>query len=325
MLRNLFAIATNSFTETLRQPVYAVIIAAGVLLLVFGPSLSMFTIDDDNKLLKDVGLSTLLVAGLFLAVFASASVVHGEIENQTALTVITKTVQRHTFILGKFLGIAAAIILAQYLLSMVLLMIVRHGVMQTARDELDTVVITLGSLALGLTFVIGLAGNYFYRWRFPSTAVSVACVLGTVALAVMAFIDPEWTYNPAKNHLDWNLVGPIILLMIGTLILTAIAVAAATRLGLVLTLMISALFFVLGISLQPWLGPMTQKVGLAGYAAKTALTIFPCLNFYVVTNAIYEGTAVPLGYIGQTGLYALLYVGAVLLFTIVIFRRREIG
>ena len=325
MARNLLAITINTFTETLRQPVYGIVLAAAILLLVFGPSLSMFTIDDDNKLLKDVGLSTLLVAGLFLAAFAASSVVTREIENKTVLTIITKRVHRHTFILGKFLGITAAVLLGQYILSIVLLMVVRHGVLQTASDDPDMVVIYLGSAAAIITVIIGLAGNYLYRWRFTSTAVFVGTILATTALAAMAFIDPHWRYNPAENHIDWQLAGPIALVVIANLILAAIAVAAATRVSLILTLIICVLFFVMGISLQPWLGPIAERTTLESYPAQAVLALVPCLNFYVATNAVYEGTAIPLAYLGQTGLYALLYVAAVLLFAIILFRHREIA
>ncbi|MBN1436702.1 MAG: hypothetical protein JW936_06485 [Sedimentisphaerales bacterium] len=325
MSRNLLAITGNTFTETLRQPVYAVVAGAAILLLIFGPSLSMFTIDDDNMLLKDTGLSTLLVAGLFLAVFAAATVVHGEIENKTVLTVVTKTVDRYTFILGKFLGIAAAVLLAEFLLALVLLMVVRHGALQRASDHRDTVVLTFGAITAGATLVVGLLGNYFYRWRFTSTAVVLGTSLCAITIAALVFIDPYWAYNPTADNLDLKLIGPICLVAIATTILAAIAVAVATRAGLVLTLLISAIFFVAGTTLQPWLGPFAQQANILGYVAKTVLAIFPCINFFMVSNAIYTGQTVPTPYIWHALGYALIYVTAVLLFTMALFRHREIG
>ena len=322
---NLFAIITNSFTQTLRQPVYLVVIAAALFLLVMGPSLAMFTLDDDDKLLQDVALSTLLVAGLFLAAFAAATVVTEEIENKTVLTVISKTVGRTTFVIGKFIGIAAAVILAQYLLSLALLMVARYGVMQTSADQPDPVVITFGSIAAGLTFLVGLAGNYFYRWRFSAAATITGAILATVAVALLALIDPHWNFNPAENHMTWNLIGPILLIYLATLILTAIAVAAATRLGLTMTLIICSLMFVLGVIMQLWVGPVAARTGVVGYLAWAAIAVVPSINVFVVTNAIYRGEPIPLNYLGQTAVYAFLYVAAVLMFAIALFRRREIS
>ena len=326
MPRNLLAIITNTFTETLRQPIYGVVIGVTLLLLILSPSLAMFTMDDDNQLLKDIVLSTLLVAGLFLAVFAAATVVTEEIENKTVLTVISKTVSRATFVLGKFIGIAAAVILAEYFLSLVMLMVIRHGVLQTARDEHDYVVITLAVIATAVTFIIGLVGNYLYRWRFSSTAVFLGTILATVVMAALVFIDPHWNFNPAENNLHWELIGPVLLILIAVMILTAIAVAAATRLNLIMTLLVCVCVFVLGVVVQQWLGPVArQQSGPASYLAWVVLVVVPSINFYVVTNAVYKGISIPANYIASVALYAFLYVGGILLFAVGLFGSREIG
>ncbi|MBN1765145.1 MAG: hypothetical protein JW860_07800 [Sedimentisphaerales bacterium] len=325
MLRCLLAISSNTFRETLRQPVYAVVVGTTMLLLILSPALAMFTLDDDNKLLIDIGLSTLLVAGLFLAVFASATVVTEEIENKTVLTVITKTVSRFVFVLGKFLGIAAAVIIAQYFLSLVFFMVVRHGVLEKASDKHDFVVIILGSTAFLVVFIVGLAGNYFYHWRFSSTAILLSSVLGTIVMGILIMIDPEWKFNPAANHIDPNLLGPIVLTIIATLILTSISVAVATRFGLVMTMIICILFFILGAGVHYWLGPLTSGEGVAKYLAWVGMSLIPSINIYVVTNAIQNDQAVPLIYIGHSALYALFYVCAALMFAIALFRTREIS
>ena len=75
MHKKLFTIAKNTFTETLRQPVYAVIIVAALFLFFISPSLTMYTMSDDNKLLREIGLSTLFLAGLFIAIFSAAGAV----------------------------------------------------------------------------------------------------------------------------------------------------------------------------------------------------------------------------------------------------------
>jgi len=323
---NLLAIITNTFTETLRQPIYGIVVFATIGILILSPSLVMFTLDDDNQLLKDVGLSTLLVAGLLLGVFASASVVTEEIENKTALTILSKTVSRAQFVLGKFLGITVAVILAEFLLALVFFMVIRHGVLQTARDQHDMVVITLGSIAAFATFLVGLGGNFFYRWRFSSTAVILGSLSALLAVAVMAFLDPNWNYNPAENHLPWDMLWPLLLTGLAVLILTAIAVTFATRFNMTMTLVFCSLVFLMGIMFEHWLGPIARSPsGYIRYLAWIPLTIIPNISFYQVTNAIYQGTPVPLDYISHVALYALLYVLACLLFAIALFRSREVG
>ena len=84
-MNQLFALAKNTFTEILRQPVYVVIIIAALLLFFLSPSLSMYTLSEDNKLLREMGLSTLFLTSLFIAIFSSSGAVAEEIENKTIL------------------------------------------------------------------------------------------------------------------------------------------------------------------------------------------------------------------------------------------------
>ncbi len=325
LFQSLYAIISNTFTETLRQPIYYVVIFTTILVLVFSPMLAMFTLDDDNLLLKDIGLSTLLVAGLFLSVFASTSVLTDEIENKTVLTVLSKTVSRPLFVIGKFFGIASAILLAQYLLSMVLIMVTRTGVMQTASDDPDPVVLTLGCTGLGAAFIIALAGNYFYKWRFTSTAIILKTIFATIIIGTLYFLDREWHYEPSAHNIQADLLGPMLLMIMASIILTAVAVAASIRFNLFATLFICICVFLLGATLQYILGPIAAQPGIAHYFAWTALAIVPSINIFVVTNAIYTESGIPWNYIAQSALYALLYIMAILMFAIALFRRREIG
>jgi ABC-type transport system involved in multi-copper enzyme maturation permease subunit len=81
MMAKLFTIAKNTFIETLRQPVYFVIIVAALLLFFISPSLTMYSMSDDNKLLREIGLSTLFLTSLFIAIFSASGAVAEEIEN----------------------------------------------------------------------------------------------------------------------------------------------------------------------------------------------------------------------------------------------------
>ena len=55
----LLALARNAFVESIRQPVHAVLICVGLLALVLNVNVAGYTMEDDNKLLIDLGLSTL--------------------------------------------------------------------------------------------------------------------------------------------------------------------------------------------------------------------------------------------------------------------------
>ncbi|NQW49042.1 MAG: ABC transporter permease, partial [Planctomycetes bacterium] len=88
----LFTIARNAFLESIRQPVQAVLICAALLALVLNLNVAGYTLEDDNKLLIDLGLSTLFLSGILMAAFTATSVLSREIENKTLLTVVSKPV-----------------------------------------------------------------------------------------------------------------------------------------------------------------------------------------------------------------------------------------
>ena len=80
-MQKTFTLAKNTFIETLRQPVYAIIIVAALFLLFISPSISMYSMSDDDKFLREIGLSTLFLASLFVAIFSACGAVAEEIEN----------------------------------------------------------------------------------------------------------------------------------------------------------------------------------------------------------------------------------------------------
>ena len=84
----LFTLSKNTFIATLRQPVYAIIITAALFLLFLSPSVAMYTMSDDNKLLRELGLSTLFLASLFISIFSASGAVGEEIENKSILSVL---------------------------------------------------------------------------------------------------------------------------------------------------------------------------------------------------------------------------------------------
>ena len=90
MFQRFYALALNCFVETIRQPIYGVIMLVTAILMVLNVSLAAFTLENDDKLLIDLGLSTLLLSGLFLSAFSAAGVLSREIENKTVLTVMLR-------------------------------------------------------------------------------------------------------------------------------------------------------------------------------------------------------------------------------------------
>ena len=107
-MTGLLAIARNAFVEMVRQPIYGVLIFLTFVVLVLDLPLSSWTMGDelaqyqrtDQKMLVNMGLSTLLLSGLFVSAFGAAGVVSREIRDRTILTVVAKPVPRAVVVLG---------------------------------------------------------------------------------------------------------------------------------------------------------------------------------------------------------------------------------
>src|SRR5690606_32970878 len=191
----------------------------------------------DTKMLKDLQLSTLLLSGLFLAAFSAASILSREIENKTVLTVVSKPVSRPLFLFGKFTGLMGAMSLAFYLCGIVFLLTIRHKVMERASDQFDLPVILSGVSALLLSVVVAAFCNYMYEMHFGTTVMGLLLPLMTIALGIVAFIDPHGEFQAfGKDFMDGQLIGAAVLVFAMIMVLTAVAVAVSTRFGPVMTL-----------------------------------------------------------------------------------------
>jgi len=354
-MNKLFTIAKNTFIETLRQPVYAIIIVAALFLLFISPSLTMYTMSDDQKLLREIGLSTLFLTSLFISIFSASGAVAKEMENKTILTVLTKPVQRPIFIIAKFFGVASAVVLAHYICTIALLMVIRHGVLETVNDPHDWVVIVTAGVIVVSVFLLSAFFNYAYEWKFSSTAIVLTGIFATLGILFLIFIDINWQFNPNDNGINAVDIYGSVLLLLAAIIMVALAVALSARFNIVVTLSCCIGIFLLGLVSDYAFGKLkgyeiknlqsgqyeffeandlpedNDKYDLENKVPQRYLWgqigryLVPNLQIFWISDAIYEGSQVPAKYIMVTASYALCYTIAILALAIAFFQRRQVG
>jgi ABC-type transport system involved in multi-copper enzyme maturation permease subunit len=314
VIYKLLIIAKNTLTETLRQPVYAVIIAFSLFLFFMSPSIAMYSMDEDIKMLRELGLSTLVLTGLFIAIFSATAAVTEEIETKTITTVLSKPVGRPTFILGKFLGVTAAVVLAHYICTSALLMAVRHGVLEAATDTHDWPVIATAAAVVFLSLLLTAFLNYIYDWNFSATIIILTAIFITFGIIFLSFIDKEWKFNPENNNLHaFDLFAVIVLV--------ALAIMFSTRFNVVLTLACCVGMFLLGLISDYVFGRFAQTQ----LWAKIGHILAPNLQVFWISDAIYEGSSIEPYYLLLSGGYTILYTAGILLLAIALFQRRQVG
>lgn len=105
-MRQVGAIALNTFKETIRDRVLAVIVLFALLMIVGSLWLASISLGEEGRVMKDFGLVAVTFFGLVVAAFIAAGLIHKEVEKHTVFVLFSKPVSRAAFIAGKFLGLA---------------------------------------------------------------------------------------------------------------------------------------------------------------------------------------------------------------------------
>lgn len=325
---SIFPIARNAFLEAIRQPVFIVLVLGGLLAMVCNVNLAAFTMGEDEKLLVDLGLSTLLIVGLLLAAFTASSVLSREIENKTVLTVVSKPVTRAAVIVGKFLGVAAALSVGFYILTLAFLMAVRHKPqMGMGEGEIyDGPVVTF-SILFGL-LAPGTAGliNYLYRRPFPSTLTVCLAGMLTVGVGMCSVLARDWWLQSPLTDFDPQVLYAVGMVFLAILVLAAAAIAASTRVNQMLTLLICCGVFLFGLVSEFFMG--RSLADTAGPLVRLLAPLYvavPNLQVFWAADALAQGHQITAGYFASVVAYAVVLITALLSLAVQLFQRRDVG
>lgn len=107
----LWVVAEVTFREILRRKVQVNLLFFGLLLIAAGSAVSQLTLGEMHRILSDLGLSAMELIGTLLAVFLGATLVAGDVERRVVYPVIAKPLSRWEYVLGRYLGFSAALLL----------------------------------------------------------------------------------------------------------------------------------------------------------------------------------------------------------------------
>jgi len=102
-------LAKNTFRECLREPVYFMTLAAGLLLTGSIPAATLFVFQKPIWMVLDTALALILLLGFVTAVLCSSHCIRREMTNGTVLLLLSKPVSRFVFIAAKIAGVNAAL------------------------------------------------------------------------------------------------------------------------------------------------------------------------------------------------------------------------
>ena len=98
-------IARNAFREAVRDRVLYNLVLFALLLTGGAVFLGELSAAQEAKIIVDMGLSAMLLFGVFIATFVGVGLVSKEIERRTVYAIFAKPVGRGEFLVGKYLGL----------------------------------------------------------------------------------------------------------------------------------------------------------------------------------------------------------------------------
>jgi ABC-type transport system involved in multi-copper enzyme maturation permease subunit len=119
-MRGILAIASVTFREVLRRKVQVNLLLFGSIVIVASFMISKLTIGEQHRILSDLGLTAMTGIGTLIAVFVGATLVAGDIDRRVLQPVVAKPVTRTRYLLGRYLGLAVALLVNLSVMAVVI-------------------------------------------------------------------------------------------------------------------------------------------------------------------------------------------------------------
>jgi ABC-type transport system involved in multi-copper enzyme maturation permease subunit len=118
-----WSIAINTFRENLRDKLLYNLLFFALLMIGSSLILMRLTLGEFHRLLLDVGLGSVNIFSVLIAIFVGIGLVNKEIEKKTIYTIVSKPVARYEFLLGKYLGLIITLFINLVIMTASLLMV----------------------------------------------------------------------------------------------------------------------------------------------------------------------------------------------------------
>ena len=118
--RRILLVASHVFRESVRDRVLYAIAAFALLLVSTSVAIGQLTAGQDVKIIKDLGLAVIELAGVLMSVFIGVGLVSREIERRSIHGLLAKPLPRWEFIVGKYAGLVLTLAVNVALMTAVL-------------------------------------------------------------------------------------------------------------------------------------------------------------------------------------------------------------
>ena len=304
--RKFLAIAGLTTLEALRQPFPLLLTATGVIAISLMPILLMHTMGEAPKLVQDSALALHFVCGLLFGGYAASAALGREIRRGTLVSVLSKPVDRSTFFLAKFAGVAGVLLLFAIAIGLTTLLAGHLAEDQYSSESAVSILLYAAPFA---AFILAGILNYATQRPFVSTAF----------VLLVVFLVGVFAFAAATGNVAWRLLPASVCIALATLVLAGIAITLITRLDLVPTLAVCTVIFLVGLMTDYLLG----RAADSNHLAALAYNLIPNWQQFWLADALTGEGTIPWRYVGWVGIYAMFYLIGSLTLGILSFRNVE--
>lgn len=304
----IYAIALNTYREAVRDKVLfgVLVLAAAVLALTL--ALGELSLDQHMRVVTDLGLASISMFSVIIAIFLGSSLLYKEIERKTLYVILPKPIARFEFLLGKYVGIVVTC--AVFIAIMGALQLLVTAIQAGASTALVIAV------PAGLVVALG-AGLWLSEDRTLVVPIWSAVALGA-AVWLCSTVDVEL----------FRLLASLVLNVGEVLILSAVALLFSSFSTPFLTGAFTFGVWLVGRSAHDMVAMETRVLSPTMKSVLSWLAeVVPNFNLFVPGRATLVGGASsagePLAYVATSLGYAALYAAVTLAIAAFIFRRRD--
>jgi ABC-type transport system involved in multi-copper enzyme maturation permease subunit len=312
----ILAIATNTFKEAVRNRILYMLLVFALIIMASSGVVGELTVTARERIIKDLGVSSINFFGLLIAIFVGIGLVYNELDKKTIYTIVTKPIDRSQFLIGKYFGLLLTIYVNVLIMTFFFLAVINY------QSLTNSDVMTKALWTQEASGVWNSPGVFDYGFYYVK-AIALSCLR---SLGTFTFL-----YHPEPD-ITQNVLTVIIYGSLELAIITAFAILYSSFSTPVLSALLTILTFVIGrlnADIIIFADRMVRQKGLETISLKCkygfawlAAHITPNLWLFNKSSSLDETAGILKMDYWAIG-YCILYTGAILFLAVNIFKRRN--
>jgi len=206
--RRIGLVAWHVFKESVRDRVLYGIGAFALLLVAGSVLIGQITAGQDVKIIKDLGLATIEIAGALMTIFIRVGLVSREIDRRSIFSLLAKPLPRWEFVVGKYLGLVLTIAVNLWAMAAALYLVlawfawtspenIRLSWTAPALDPRMLWVVTMITAEMAVLTAVALVFSTFSSSALLSVVFTVGIFVAGLASADLRHFGDIVDVNPA--------------------------------------------------------------------------------------------------------------------------------